>query len=65
MKGCHDDARTNLAIAQTAAREGAIMLNYCQVVRFLRKSDKNSAAGNDGTYTVFIFSASFNKNVFR
>jgi glycerol-3-phosphate dehydrogenase len=31
-EGQFNDARTNLAIAQTAAREGATMGNYCRVV---------------------------------
>lgn len=35
-EGMHDDARTNLAVAQTAAREGAVILNYCEAVGFLR-----------------------------
>lgn len=35
-EGMHDDARTNLAIAQTAAKEGAAIANYCEVVRFLK-----------------------------
>jgi len=38
-EGCHDDARTNLAIAQTAAREGAMMLNYCEVMSFLKEKN--------------------------
>jgi glycerol-3-phosphate dehydrogenase len=36
-EGIHDDARTNLAIALTAAREGATMLNYCEVLDFIRE----------------------------
>ena len=35
-EGQHDDSRTNLAIAQTAAREGAAIANYCNVVELLR-----------------------------
>jgi glycerol-3-phosphate dehydrogenase len=35
-EGMHDDARTNLAIAQTAAREGASIANYCEVVDLSR-----------------------------
>jgi glycerol-3-phosphate dehydrogenase len=35
-EGQHDDARTNLAIAQTAAREGATIANYCNVEELLR-----------------------------
>jgi glycerol-3-phosphate dehydrogenase len=41
-EGMHDDARTNLAVAQTAAKEGAIILNYAVVTRFLRASDGNN-----------------------
>lgn len=41
-EGLHDDARTNLAIAQSAAREGAAVLNYCQVVDFLRGTVKHT-----------------------
>ena len=39
-EGQHDDARTNLAIAQTAAREGAAMANYCEVTELLRDGKK-------------------------
>ena len=35
-EGQHDDARTNLAVAQTAAREGAAIANYCNVESVLR-----------------------------
>lgn len=35
-EGLHDDARTNLAIAQSAAAEGALMLNYMDVATLLR-----------------------------
>ncbi len=34
-EGVHDDAHTNLAIALTAAREGAHMLNYAAVMELL------------------------------
>jgi glycerol-3-phosphate dehydrogenase len=34
-EGIHDDARTNLAVAQTAASEGAIVANYSEAVDFL------------------------------
>lgn len=36
-EGQFDDARTNLALALTAAREGAVMANYCNVVRLIRQ----------------------------
>lgn len=35
-EGSHDDARTNLAIAQTAAMHGAAIGNYCEVVAFMK-----------------------------
>jgi glycerol-3-phosphate dehydrogenase len=38
-EGQHDDARTNLAIAQTAAKEGAAIANYCEVTKLLREED--------------------------
>ena len=37
-EGQHDDARTNLAIAQTAGREGAAMANYCNVESLIREN---------------------------
>src|SRR5690242_14526946 len=37
-EGTHDDARTNLAIAQTAASEGACIANYCEVVSLLKSA---------------------------
>lgn len=37
-EGQFDDARTNLAIAQTAAREGAAMGNYCNVINLTHDS---------------------------
>jgi glycerol-3-phosphate dehydrogenase len=42
-EGIHDDARTNLAIAMTAAREGAIIANYCEAIRFLHARDDPSS----------------------
>lgn len=54
-EGMHDDARSNLAIAQSAAVEGAVMLNYCEAVSFLhedtvvdRSSSSSSSAGGSG-----------------
>lgn len=46
-EGTHDDARTNLAIAQTAAKEGASIANYCEVIELLRKdpSDPKRVTG--------------------
>lgn len=38
-EGQHDDARTNLAIAQTAAKEGAAIANYCEVTKLLYEDD--------------------------
>ena len=37
--GLHDDARTNIAIALTAAQYGASMLNYGQVVELLHNEE--------------------------
>ena len=39
-EGQHDDTRTNLAIAQTAAREGAAVVNYAEVTELLRSADQ-------------------------
>ena len=36
-EGQHDDARTNLAIAQTAALQGAVTVNYCRVTGLIRE----------------------------
>lgn len=44
-EGTHDDARTNLAVAQTAAREGAMMLNYCEAVEFIRDDAGQKVVG--------------------
>jgi glycerol-3-phosphate dehydrogenase len=35
-EGTHDDARTNLAVAQTAAAHGALIANYCEARALLR-----------------------------
>ena len=43
-EGQHDDARTNLAIAQTAAREGATMSNYMEVRGFMKEGDRITGA---------------------
>lgn len=40
--GQFDDARLALALARTAAREGAILLNYCKAVHFLYEKDRVS-----------------------
>ena len=32
----HDDARTNIAIALTAAEKGAAVANYCEVTSLLK-----------------------------
>lgn len=40
--GQHNDARMNLAIALTAARYGAAMANYTEVVHLLKKNDPES-----------------------
>lgn len=47
--GQHNDARMNLAIGLTAARYGATMANYTEVVRLLKtkdpKTDKEKVCG--------------------
>src|SRR4051794_4878339 len=51
-EGTHDDARTNIAIAQTAAREGATIVNYCEAVSLIRKGDLSGGSGShSGTTT--------------
>ena len=50
-EGQHDDARTNLAIAQTAAMEGAMIANYCEVVNLLRQEDFDAKAQSKGKKT--------------
>lgn len=40
--GQHNDARMNLAIALTAARYGAAIANYTEVVHLLKKMDPES-----------------------
>lgn len=42
-EGIHDDSRTNLAVAQTAAKEGAMMLNYMEVIGYLHENEKNKS----------------------
>lgn len=44
-EGMHDDARTNLAVAQTAAREGALIVNYCEAVEFSRDASSERLSG--------------------
>lgn len=41
-EGMHDDARTNLAIAQTAALQGADIVNYCEVLSFLTDTNNEN-----------------------
>jgi glycerol-3-phosphate dehydrogenase len=45
-EGQHDDARTNLAIALTAEREGCDLLNYCEVVDFIKDNHSHNTNGN-------------------
>jgi len=40
-EGQHDDARTNLALAQTAAQEGAIVINYCALQNLIYADDNS------------------------
>ncbi|XP_042566520.1 glycerol-3-phosphate dehydrogenase, mitochondrial isoform X2 [Clupea harengus] len=42
--GQHNDARMNLAIALTAARYGAAIANYTEVVHLLKRADPESGA---------------------
>lgn len=46
-EGMHDDARTNLAIALTAAEHGAIMTNYCEVVGLLKDGPLTGLEANE------------------
>lgn len=39
FSGQHNDARMNLAIALSAARHGAAIANYTEVVHLLKKPD--------------------------
>lgn len=40
-EGQHDDARTNLAIAMTAAQYGASISNYCNAIKFIFESKES------------------------
>jgi glycerol-3-phosphate dehydrogenase len=40
-EGQHDDARTNLALAQTAAQEGAVVINYCALQNLIYADDNS------------------------
>ena len=44
-EGMHDDARTNLAIAQTASLYGADIANYLEVTSLLRKDEQGEVSG--------------------
>jgi len=44
-EGMHDDARTNLAIALTAATHGAAITNYTEVVDLISESGDNQSQG--------------------
>jgi glycerol-3-phosphate dehydrogenase len=44
-EGQFDDARMNLCLALTAAREGATMANYCEVVRLLKNPGSSKVVG--------------------
>ena len=44
-EGQHDDSRTNLAIALTAAQRGAAISNYCTVVDLLREKESKKVTG--------------------
>ncbi len=51
-EGIHDDARTNLAIAMTAAREGAVIVNYCEAIKFIHSQDETATGGISQTNRV-------------
>ena len=51
-EGQHDDARTNLAIAQTAAKAGADIANYCEVIQLLRQEQSASKSPPEGSSTM-------------
>jgi glycerol-3-phosphate dehydrogenase len=42
----HNDARTNLAIAMSAAQYGAVMCNYTKVVDLIKDNNDNTGTGN-------------------
>ena len=56
-EGQHDDARTNLAIAQTAAMEGAMIANYCEVTTLLRQDDIDGKKNTTGKKTGKVMGA--------
>ena len=43
-EGMHNDARTNIAIALTAAEEGACICNYVEMVELLHGGPEGSTA---------------------
>lgn len=43
--GQHNDARMNLTIALTAARYGAAIANYTEVVHLLKRADPQTGKG--------------------
>ncbi|XP_053733073.1 glycerol-3-phosphate dehydrogenase, mitochondrial-like isoform X2 [Synchiropus splendidus] len=45
IKGQRDDARMNLAIALTAARYGAAIANYTEVLHLLKRADPQTKSG--------------------
>jgi glycerol-3-phosphate dehydrogenase len=53
-EGMHDDARTNLAIAQTAALDGADMANYCEAVGFLYNTNATNEADQQKIVGVIV-----------
>lgn len=44
-EGMHDDSRTNVAVAQTAAVEGAYIVNYCAATALLRETPAGLTEG--------------------
>lgn len=45
-EGIHDDARTNLAVAQTAAVEGAHIVNYCEAIALIHETQDDTQSNN-------------------
>ena len=46
--GQFDDARLAIHLARTAAHQGGILLNYCQVTGFLKKGSNTTSSGAPG-----------------
>lgn len=62
-EGTHDDSRTNLAVAQTAAVEGACIVNYCEATALLRETPAPEGASGAGTGTGKVVGATVKDHV--